>query len=75
MRCDCFVRSYQALALEKTSAGFVSVGALPAGEPYRVVVQVRASPEARPQNFRIDLNLEECGECSRAEYACICEGH
>jgi len=63
------------LALEKTSTGFVSVDALPEGEPYRVVVQVRATPDARPQNFRIDLNLAKCGECQRAEYACTCEGH
>jgi hypothetical protein len=63
------------LDMEKTSTGFASVGALPEGEPYRVVVQVRAAPDARPQNFRIDLNLEECGECERAEYACTCEGH
>lgn len=61
--------------LEKTATGFVSKTPLPAAdEPYRIVVQVRATPEARPQNFRIDLNLEECGECQRSEYACIC-GH
>lgn len=63
------------LELEPTATGFVSKAALPAGEPYRVVVQVRATAEARPQNFRIDLNLATCGECQRAEYACICEGH
>lgn len=63
------------LDLEKTATGFLSKQPLPAGEPYRVVVQVRANPEAKPQNFRIDLNLANCGECHRAEYACICEGH
>lgn len=63
------------LKLEKTPTGFVSKTALPAGEPYRLVVQIRATPESRPQNFRIDLNLRTCGECQRAEYACICEGH
>jgi hypothetical protein len=63
------------LELEKTDTGFVSKAALPGGEPYRVVVQVRAAPDAKPQNFRIDLNLATCGECQRAEYACTCEGH
>jgi hypothetical protein len=63
------------LEMEKTPAGFVSKTALPGGEPYRVVVQIRATPEARPQNFRIDLNTEICGGCSKAEYACTCEGH
>lgn len=63
------------LELEKTATGFASKAALPAGEPYRVVVQVRATAEGKPQNFRIDLNLMTCGECQHAEYACICEGH
>ncbi len=63
------------LELEKTANGFVSKTALPAGEPYRVVVQVREKPDAKPKNFRIDLNLQTCGECKNAEYACTCEGH
>ena len=63
------------LDLEKTATGFISKTALPAGEPYRVVVQTRASAEAKPKNFRVDLNLEMCGECKKKEYACTCEGH
>ncbi len=63
------------LEMEKTTTEFVSKTALPAGEPYRVVVQIRATPESKPQNFRLDLNLATCGECSRQEYACTCEGH
>ncbi len=62
-----------ALELEKTATGFVSKASLPAGEPYRIVVQVRATPDAKPQNFRLELNLAICGECQRAEYACTCE--
>jgi hypothetical protein len=59
--------------LTKTATGFVSSAALPAAtEPYRIVVQIRAQPDSRPQNFRIDLNLEFCGECQKAEYACTC---
>ena len=59
--------------LEKTATGFLSKSPLPSTtEPYRVVVQVRATPEARPANFRVDLNLATCGECKLAEYACIC---
>lgn len=62
--------------LEKTATGFISKAALPASaEPYRVVVQVRAKPDAAPKNFRVDLNLETCGECKLAEYACICGSH
>lgn len=58
--------------LEKTPTGYVSKTALPEGDPYRVVVQLRAKADAKPQNFRVDFNLETCGECKRAEYACTC---
>jgi hypothetical protein len=61
--------------LEKTATGYISRGSLPEGAPYRVVVQMRPKPDARPQNFRVDLNLAKCGECSRAEYACTCSEH
>ena len=62
--------------LAKTATGFTSKTALPeSAEPYRVVVQIRATPEAKPANFRIDLNTDTCGECHHAEYACTCTGH
>ena len=60
------------LEFEKTAEAFVSSTALPDGDGYRVVLQIRASAEAKPQNFRIDYHTEVCGECKRAEYACIC---
>lgn len=65
-----------AVALAKTDSGYASSAPLPeSAEPYRVVVQVREAPGAKPQNFRVDLNLAECAECQRAEYACTCESH
>lgn len=63
------------LEVERAEFGFVTKEVLPPGGPYRVVVQVRATPEAKPQNFRIDLNLGNCAGCDRAEYACTCESH
>lgn len=63
------------LELEATPTGFVSRDPLPGGAPYRVVVQMRAKPDTRPQNFRVDLNLAVCGGCSRPEYACTCSEH
>jgi len=57
-----------------TQAGaFRSSAPLPAGEGYRVVLQVRASAQGRPINYRLELHEELCGECGRAEYACICD--
>lgn len=62
-----------ALDLEKTATGYVTTKPLPEGEPYRIVVQMREKAGAKPQNFRVDLNLEICGGCKRAEYACTCD--
>ncbi len=53
----------------------VSQQPLPAGEGYRVVVQLRADASARPVNYRVDYHDETCPDCARAEYACTCEGH
>ncbi len=60
------------LDLDKTATGYLSKTALPEGDPYRVVVQMKARPDAKPQNFRVDFNPATCGECKRAEYACTC---
>lgn len=58
---------------EKSGDALKSKTKLPEGDGYNLVVQVRAKPEAKPQNFRFKLDLAACGECKRAEYACICE--
>lgn len=61
------------IELEKTANGYVSKAALPESkEPYRVVVQLRERADASPKNYRVDLDLETCGGCKRAEYACTC---
>lgn len=57
----------------KTGDGLVSKTALPDGDGYRVVVQIKNDAAAKPQNFRIDYHTEICKECKRAEYACTCE--
>jgi len=62
------------LDFERKGDVFVSKDKLPAGDGYNVVVQIRAKPEAKPQNFRFKYEAGTCGECKRAEYACTC-GH
>jgi hypothetical protein len=59
---------------EKKGDALVSKTKLPEGDGYNVVVQFRQTADAKPQNFRFKLDLHTCGECKRAEYACIC-GH
>lgn len=58
---------------EKSGDVLKSKTKLPEGDGYNLVVQVRAKPDAKPQNFRFPLDLKTCDECQRAEYACICE--
>lgn len=59
---------------EKRGDVMVSKTPLPAGENYLVVVQFKQTADAKPTNYRFKLQLHECGECKRQEYACIC-GH
>ena len=61
------------LAFAARDGALVSTKPLPEGDGYRVVLQVRDSAQARPKNYRVDFHDEICGECKRAEYACICE--
>lgn len=46
---------------------------LPKGDDYPVVLQLRATADARPTIHRVQFNAEICKECKRAEYACTCE--
>lgn len=62
------------LTLEAKDGAFVSKEALPDGDDYNIVVQVKSSAEGTPQNFRISFDLHECGGCKLKEYACTC-GH
>ena len=61
------------LEFEKKGDLLVSKTPLPAGEGYQVVVQAKTTADAKPKNFRIKLELHECGKCHNPEYACICD--
>jgi hypothetical protein len=58
---------------EKKGDVLVSKTKLPEGDGYNVVVQLKQTAEAKPQNFRFKLETHTCGACKRAEYACICD--
>jgi hypothetical protein len=60
------------LEFEKSGDAFVSKSALPEGDGYRVVLQIKTDATAKSQNFRIDYNPTICGGCKLAEYACAC---
>lgn len=61
------------LEFEKTATGFVSKQALPEGDDFTVVVQIRDTATAKPKNHRVLFHDEVCAECKRAEYACACD--
>ena len=58
---------------ENKGDALVSKTKLPEGGGYNLVVQFKQTADAKPQNFRFKLDLGTCGECKRAEYACICD--
>jgi hypothetical protein len=64
----------QTIQFEKKGDALVSKTKLPEGEGYNLVVQFKQTADAKPMNIRFKLDMHTCGECKRAEYACIC-GH
>ena len=61
------------LTMEAKDGAFASKEPLPVGEGYNLIVQVKATADATPQNFRLVLDLGECGGCKLKEYACTCD--
>jgi len=62
------------IEFEKKGDVLVSKTKLPEGDEYDLGVQFKQTTEDKPQHFRFKLETHACGECKRAEYACIC-GH
>lgn len=58
----------------KAGAGpaLVSDVALPAGNDVPAVIQIKASAAAKTTTDRFNVDLSICGECKKAEYACVC---
>lgn len=65
----------QEVKLNADGDKLISAAPLPQPEGYTLVVQLRASPEGRPVNARLQFNTHVCSGCSLKEYACICEDH
>ena len=62
-----------ALTMEAKDGAFVSKEPLPEGEGYNLIVQVKVAAEAAPQNFRLSMDLSNCGGCKLKEYDCTCD--
>ena len=60
------------LEFERKGDALVSKAEMPEGDGYKLVVQLRQSAEAKPQNFRFIYEAHTCSGCKLAEYACSC---
>lgn len=61
------------LSFTKDGDKLISDKAVPEGNDYPTVVQIKADAKAKPVNAKFNLNLNKCPTCSNAEYACTCE--
>ncbi len=60
------------MTFAKTDTAFLSEQAVPEGNNFPVVVQIKTSPDAKAIVEKFTLNLSICPDCKYAEYACIC---
>lgn len=60
------------VALDPEVNGFASKEPLTAKELTPMIIQIRASADAKPANFRLTLDTSLCGGCKRPEYGCTC---
>jgi len=64
------------LTFVKAGDGLLSGQVVPEGQNLPVVLQIKASPDAKTVIEKFHLNLANCPGCNKAEYACTCEhGH
>jgi hypothetical protein len=62
------------LSFSKTGTVLLSDAALPPGNDFPTVVQIKANPEAKAAVARFNLNTATCSGCKKPEYVCTC-GH
>ena len=62
------------LTFTKTGNSLLSDAAVPAGNDFPTVVQIKANPESKATVARFNLNTATCSGCKNPEYVCIC-GH
>lgn len=60
------------LTFVKAGNVLISETALPAGNDFPTVVQIKLTPEATTVVERFNLNMSNCSGCSKPEYACTC---
>jgi hypothetical protein len=66
-------KSPSKLEFQKSGDVLISDVALPDGNAFPVIVQLKESADAKSVNERFNLDLNECPTCKYQEYACICD--
>jgi hypothetical protein len=61
------------LTFAKVGDSLVSDVALPEGNDFPLVIQLKATPDAKSVIEKFNLNLEQCPTCKHREYACTCD--
>ncbi len=61
------------LVFSKDGNKLISDQAVPAGNDYPTVVQIKANAKAKAVNAKFNLNMTKCPKCPNAEYACTCD--
>ena len=61
------------LAFAAKDDALASSAPFPEGPAYPVALTYKATADGKPVNFRLKLDLGQCGECKLKEYACACD--
>ena len=61
------------LIFTKDGDKLVSDKAVPEGNDYPTVVQIKTDAKAKAVNAKFNLNMSKCPTCENAEYACTCD--
>lgn len=61
------------LTFTKEGDKLISDKAIPEGNDYPTVVQIKANAKAKAVNEKFNLNLSKCPTCKFQEYNCTCE--
>ena len=61
------------LAFTVKDGALVSDGALPAGNDFPVVLQIKPTKKGKKVTAKFNVDLNDCPTCKYKEYACTCE--
>lgn len=61
------------MSFTKDGDSLISDKAFPEGNNLPVIVQIKATPDAKTVIEKFTLNLSDCPSCKHAEYACTCD--